>query len=157
MQPRFCLSLLQACKKAGLHTTLQTCAETSWINLAAVLPFVDLFLIDLKVLDPILHKKVTGKSNRRILHNIRQLSKTNKSLHFRIPVVPGVNDTPEIISAMASFVHDLRDVPMTVELVPFHRLAMDKYRSLGLKYPAADLQPISDACLERLKEAATVK
>jgi len=151
MQPRFSKSLLQACKSAGLHTTVQTCAEASWANIVAIIPFVDLFLIDLKVLDPNLHQKVTGKSNQRILTNIRRLAQTDKALSFRIPVVPGVNDAPEIIAAMAGFIHDLRGTRLPIELVPFHRLATDKYRSLDLTYQAATLAPLSVERMNQLK------
>jgi len=150
-QPLFCLRLLQASKSAGLHTTVDTCAETAWSHLAAVLPFVDLFLIDLKILDPQLHKKYTGKSNERILNNIRRLVATNASLQFRIPVIPGVNDTADTIHEIVRFIDDLRTPRLSVELVPFHRLAVEKYHSLGLNYRAAALPSLPAEHLDQLR------
>lgn len=143
MQPLFCLELLKACKQAGLHTCVQTCAETGWDNLLAILPYVDLFMVDLKVLDEALHKKATGKSNIRILDNIRRLALTETLLHFRIPVIPGFNDSVEIISAMARYLATLREPRVTIELLPFHQMANAKYESLDAVYEAGQLPTIS--------------
>mgnify|MGYP000849577027 CR=1 FL=1 len=156
MQPQFSRALLQACKEAGVHTTVQTCAATSWTHLRSILAWVDLFLIDIKVLDPMAHKQCTGQSNRRILENIRRLAETPAPLVFRIPVIPGVNDRPETIAEIARFVSTLRTPALTVELVPFHRLATDKYRSLGWTYQAADLCPLSTEAMDSLRAAARI-
>ncbi len=156
MQPQFSRALLQACKEAGVHTTVQTCAATSWTHLRSILAWGDLFLIDIKVLDPMAHKQCTGQSNRRILENIRRLAETPAPLVFRIPVIPGVNDRPETIAEIARFVSTLRTPALTVELVPFHRLATDKYRSLGWTYQAADLCPLSTEAMDSLRAAARI-
>lgn len=156
MQPQFSRALLQACKEAGVHTTVQTCAATSWTQLHSILAWVDLFLIDIKVIDPVAHKQCTGQSNRRILENIRRLAETPAPLVFRIPVIPGVNDRPETIAEIARYVATLRTPALTVELVPFHRLATDKYRSLGWTYQAADLCPLSAEAMDSLRAAARI-
>jgi pyruvate formate lyase activating enzyme len=150
MQPKFCLELLKACKQAGLHTCVQTCAETDWNNLLAILPYVDLFLVDLKVMDEMLHRKATGKSNKQILDNIRQLAKTKSMLHVRIPVIPGFNDSVEMISAMASYLTSLREPRITIELLPFHQMAHTKYDSLSVNYQAGELQTISKESMAEL-------
>ncbi|NLP09302.1 glycyl-radical enzyme activating protein [bacterium] len=156
LQPQFTRALLQACKAAGVHTTVQTCAATSWAHLRSILAWVDLFLIDIKVLDPVAHRQCTGQSNRRILENIRRLAETSTPLVFRIPVIPGVNDRPETIAKIARFVSTLRTPALTVELVPFHRLATDKYRSLGWTYQAAELCPLSTEAMDQLRAAAGI-
>jgi len=156
LQPQFTRALLQACKAAGVHTTVQTCAATSWAHLRSILAWVDLFLIDIKVLDPVAHRQCTGQSNRRILENIRRLAETSTPLVFRIPVIPGVNDRPETIAEIARFVSTLRTPALTVELVPFHRLATDKYRSLGWTYQAAELCPLSTEAMDQLRAAAGI-
>jgi pyruvate formate lyase activating enzyme len=150
-QAAFSLALLQACQSAGFHTAVQTCAETEWCNLEAVLPYVDLFIIDIKVLDEQTHVRVTGKSNRRILENIRQLAALDKTIQFRIPVVPTVNDTADALTAIRRFVRQLPGRQREPELVPFHNMAAAKYQSLGRIYKASGLQNISKEQLARLQ------
>ena len=115
-----------------------------------MLPYCDLLLIDLKVLDPQLHEKCTGKSNRRILENLRRLAETGTAIQIRIPIIPGVNDAPETIMEMVRFVRQLRERPIPIELEPFHRLASDKYKSLGLTYQAAGLASLDEEKLAQL-------
>ena len=71
------------------------------------MPVVDLFMMDIKHMDPVKHKEATGVSNERILANARRLAASGKPVLFRIPVIPTVNDTVEEMSAIAAFVHEL--------------------------------------------------
>ena len=117
-------------------------------------------MIDIKHLDPQKHKSVTGVSNHRILANIRRLAATGKPIIFSIPVVPSVNDTCTEIQAIAGFVAGLRalrvdgEAGISLQLLPFHRLAADKYTSLGLEYLAADLRTPDKQTMFNLVEAA---
>ena len=77
---------------------------TRWEHIEAALPLTDLFMVDIKHMDPVKHKEATGVSNELILENIHRLVATGKPVIFRVPVVPTVNDTPEEIGAIAAFV-----------------------------------------------------
>jgi pyruvate formate lyase activating enzyme len=157
VQPDFSIALLNACKQAGLHTAVETTAHTSWDVLARFLPVTDLFLVDLKQMDSERHRAATGVPNGRILENARRLTETGVPIVFRVPIVPTVNDAPDDIAAIAAFVAGLaqgRDAAIRLELLAFHRLAADKYRSLGLEYRAADLQPPSRARMDELRAVA---
>ncbi|MDZ7261271.1 MAG: glycyl-radical enzyme activating protein [candidate division KSB1 bacterium] len=159
-QRDFARAILECCQAEGLHTAIETVAYCSWPDLDALLPVTDLILMDLKHLNPDKHRLVTGGSNKRILANARRLAQTDKPLIFRIPVVPSVNDTPEEIGAMVTFIRSLADLRaknshnIRLELLPFHRLAGDKYRSLGLEYRAGQLEPPSKEKMEELTELA---
>jgi len=160
LQPVFTLALLQACRAAGLHTAIETTTQTRWENLHALLPFVDLFMVDIKHLDSARHQAATGVPNRRILANIRRLSATGQPILFRVPVVPTVNATVPEIQAIAEFVRELSAArpagapALALELLPFHRLAADKYTSLGLDDRAAHLTPPDKAAMAELIQAA---
>lgn len=162
LQADFTLALLQGAKAEGLHTAVETTTQTRWENLAAVLPWVDLFMVDIKHLDPRKHKAATGVSNHRILANIRRLAATDKPIIFRVPVVPTVNDTCADIGAIAGFVRGLAEARagkgggtgISLELLPFHRLAEDKYTSLGLEYRAAGLMTPDKDRMGELVQAA---
>lgn len=159
----FARGLLQQCRAHGLHTAVETCGAVPWSGLRALLPHTDLFMMDLKVIDPAKHRAATGQTNERILANARRLAATRIPIVFRTPVVPTVNDTPADIRAIAAFVRQLRDqrraqagtdAAITYEIMPFHRLAAGKYASLGLAYPAAALEPPSPATMAALAEVA---
>ncbi len=160
LQHEFSLALLAACKAEGLHTALETTTQYKWETLAAALPVTDLFMVDIKHMDAEKHRAATGVSNRLILENIRRLAATGKPVIFRVPVVPGVNDTPEEIGAIAAFVGELNvaraagSPEFSLELLAFHRLAEDKYHNLGYEYRAADLTPPSGEHMAALVEVA---
>lgn len=155
MQRDFSLAILTRCQEASVHTAVETAANCRWDDLAILLPVADLIMMDLKHMDPAKHRAVTGVSNERILANAERLMATDKPVVFRTPIIPTVNDTPEEIAAIAAFVRRLQDLraarnardagngggaPLPVlETLPFHRLAADKYHSLGLDNRASQL------------------
>ena len=158
----FAFAILEQCAAARVHTAIETCGECPWEFLERLLPVTDLVMMDLKHLDPAHHRDATGKSNERVLDNARRLAQTDKPLIFRTPVVPTVNDTPEAIGRIASFVRSLidmrtgngsgngMDAGITYELLAFHKLAADKYRSLGMEYRAASIHPPSREHMQEL-------
>lgn len=160
LQAAFALDILARCQAAGLHTAIETTTQTRWKHLEAALPLVDLFMVDIKHLDPDKHRAATGVSNLLILANIRRLAATGKPIIFRIPVVPTINATCAEIAAIAGFVHELgqarpdHGAGLSLELLPFHRLAADKYTSLGLDYRAVDLPTPDKAAMAVLVDAA---
>jgi pyruvate formate lyase activating enzyme len=158
----FARELLEECKREGLRTAIETCGEYPWHSLEAILPVTDLVIMDIKQMAPDRHRQGTGRPNERILANARRLALTGKAMIIRTPVVPGVNDTEGDIRRVAAFVRELADlrtasggsgVAIPYELLTFHRLASDKYSSLGLEYEASDLDPPTR---ERMAELAGV-
>jgi pyruvate formate lyase activating enzyme len=166
LQPHFTQALLEACRAEGLHTAVETSTHCRWEHLEAILPLTDLFLVDLKHLDPEQHRQGTGVSNELILANIQRLVAAGCDLVLRIPLIPGFNATPAAVTEIAAFVSQLAanhratglgrrlSNGLTLELLPFHRLAEDKYRSLELDYRAAGLPNLDKAELATLAQAA---
>ena len=153
LQQAFSLRVLQECKRVGLNTAIETAAICPWADLEELLPWLDLVMMDIKVMDDEQHRAVTGASNRRILENARRLAQKDMPLLIRTPVIPTVNDSPAAIAAIAEFIRDFPNL-LYYELMPFHRLAEGKYRSLGLSYQASDLEPPSKDAVQALAECA---
>jgi len=149
LQRDFTFAILEACQQHNIHTAIETCAYARWQDLASLLPVTDLVIIDIKHLDSEKHKAVTGIPNQRILENARRLAQTNKPLILHTPVIPTVNDTENEIAAIADFVAELvtirqqsqthQPARISLALLPFHRLAADKYTGLGIDYRASQL------------------
>ncbi len=148
-QPEFSRELLAGAKAAGVGTAVETSLAVSWDRVAAVLPFTDLFLVDIKVLDPACHRRWTGAPNDQILENARRLSGEGRPLVVRTPVVPGVNDTAESIGAIADFVRDFPSMA-AYEILPYHPLGTGKYRSLGIECRFDGAAPPAAGLLEKL-------
>jgi pyruvate formate lyase activating enzyme len=129
-QPEFALQLLQNCKGHGLHTAIETCGLTSWPTLEGLFAYTDLFLYDIKCLDPVKHQNTTGRPNRLILENAKKIAK-RKTMRVRIPLVPGFNDSAEDIRAILSFVKDeLKLSLLNIDLLPYNKLGEGKYERL---------------------------
>jgi pyruvate formate lyase activating enzyme len=164
LQPQFSYNILAQCKAAGLHTAIETCGNVRWEEEERMLPVTDLLMMDIKHMDSAKHRWATGAPNERILAAARKFALTDKPIIFRIPVIPTVNDTVEEVMAIATFVRELitmrnqqgddGDHTITLELLPFHRLAGDKYRSLDMDYRARDLKTPSKEHMAALTEAA---
>lgn len=162
LQRAFAGAILARCRAGGLHTALETAGHYPWEHIAALLPLLDLIMMDIKHLESDRHRAATGAPNERILANARRLAETDRPLIFRVPVIPTVNDTEQEIGAIADFVQGLADgrharrerAPITLELLAFHRLAGDKYRGLGLDCRASALEPLSAQRMAELTELA---
>ena len=138
-QADFLGALLRESKTRGLHTAVDTAGNVPWEIFEQIMPFVDLWLYDLKILDNSKHKKATGVENNTILENLKMLTNAGKNVHIRIPVIPSVNDNETEMENIAEFLAKLRFTG-SVELLPFHQMAGGKYESLGMPYRAEDMQ-----------------
>ena len=152
-QYEFARDLLKACKDNGLHTAVESTANAPFEHIGAVLPYLDLYLMDIKIFDSAKHKEYTGVGNERILENAKRLADSGVELIIRTPVIPGVNDTREEIRAISRFAASLNGVKEH-HLLPYHRLGQDKYGGLGRNYALMDVEPPSDEKMRYLLSVA---
>ncbi len=153
LQIDFSAAVLARCQERGIHTAIETAANFPWARVEAILPHVDLVMMDIKHMDSAAHRRSTGVRNERILENAARLGRQPQPLIVRTPVIPGVNDSAAQIGAIAAFVATLPNL-LYYELLPYHPMAESKYRSLGQLYRATDLVPPSPAHMASLTEAA---
>jgi pyruvate formate lyase activating enzyme len=149
-QPEFVKGLFSRCKKEGIHTCIETCGYVSTDTFKEILPMTDYILFDLKHMDTNVHKEFTGVDNEIIKDNARLVAKSGSSVLFRMPVIEGVNGTEENIRETAEFIKTLGG-EKSVELLPYHRLGIGKYKTLGKKYPGEELNTPSDEVIEKIK------
>lgn len=151
-QADFAAELLRECRRAGLHTAIESAASLPYENIEKLLPYLDLYLMDIKHMDSEKHKEYTGKPNELILENAERVSKSGVELIIRTPVVPTFNDSDEDIRRISRFAKSIG--AKAHHLLPYHRLGSDKYRGLGRNYSLKEILPPSRERMERLLEVA---
>lgn len=154
LQPDFASALLQAAHYAGINTALESTGFAKFeVIRDQILPYLDLFLMDIKHINSAKHRLFTGQPNELILENAKKIADAGQHLIIRVPVIPTFNDTPEEILQIAQFTRSL--YPVTeLHLLPYHRLGQDKYEGLGRSYSLSHLQPPSEERMLELLEVA---
>jgi pyruvate formate lyase activating enzyme len=148
-QPEFLKNLLIECKAHGVHTATETCGFCQWEDLQNIMPFTDLFLYDLKHMDPVEHERLTGHDNKRVLENLEWLRKEGADIIIRMPIVPGLNDSGSNLTATAELMDRLK--LKEIHLLPYHNYGESKYEMLGDDYSLKDLKTVSEQDLEAPK------
>ncbi len=149
MQPRFALELLRLARDEGLHTAVDTSGAVPWQTLEQAAELTDLFLYDVKALDPERHRAMTGSGNEKILANLRRLADSGAEIVLRVPLIPGHNDSPAEVDGLAELALEI-DAP--VELLPYHRLGGGKFAALGITRPEFEANEPEDEHVEALRE-----
>jgi len=134
VQVGFLAELLRLCKAHGINTAVDTAGCAPWANIEAVMDLTDIFLYDIKAIDPNLHKSGTERNNRMILKNLDRILQAGKNIIIRIPVIPGFNDGRELerIKTYAEGKKIIHKNLIDIELLPYHDLGAVKYeRRIG--------------------------
>lgn len=132
MQTEFLTALLDKCRKKDIHIALDTTGSVPPPTFNTIVDKIDLFLYDLKILDETDHIKYTGISNKYTLENLATLSRKRKNVIVRFPMIPGITDTEENISAVAGFVSGLKGI-RNLDVLPYHNTAGSKYERLKIE------------------------
>jgi len=150
-QPDFLFALLKACRDRQIHTVLDTSGFSTWNVLDRIRHHVDEFLFDLKLMDDESHRIFTGVSNRPILDNLLALSSEGHRIRIRFPVIPGITDDDDNVSAIGFFVAEMPSMPQ-IDLLPYHHSAAAKYERLGKAYRLQDTRPPAADSMTRLAD-----
>lgn len=126
----FVLDLLQQCRQRGYSVNIDTSGHTSFANFQRVLEYVDVFLYDIKLMDPGKHRHYTGHSNELILDNLVKLSALGASIYIRLPLLEGINSTDAEINAVIQCLQPLNI--QRVYLLPYHDMGRHKAERLGM-------------------------
>lgn len=141
VQSDFVEALFRACKAEGYHTCCESTFCASWSEVEKVLPYTDLIISDLKLMDSALHRQYTGVGNELILQNLRRLAQEGRELILRIPVIPGVNDGRQNIEASAVLSSDSWAGRCDPAAFEFMRLGRGKIQITGDPVPDGSRAP----------------
>lgn len=136
--------LLQICKFEDLlkrlqvehiHTSIETCLFIPSSKLQIALKYIDLFYVDIKILDEEKCKEIVCGDLNLYLSNLNTLIKSDKPIIFRIPVIGGYTDDEKNRRRVVELLESMNGNVLKIELIKEHNLGESKYKSLGLDLP----------------------
>jgi pyruvate formate lyase activating enzyme len=151
-QFEFTLNLAKRLKASGIHICLDTTGFAATKQFEEILPYIDLFLYDIKHMDTAMHKKLTGVPNELILDNARFLAEHDGALQIRVPVIPKLNDQDSNLRLTAEFSASLGAAVKLVQLLPYHKTGRMKYDRLGWHYRLTAVEPPEEAFMLKALE-----
>ena len=152
LQTEYLLEMLKMCKNAGLHTCIDT-SGTGYNKeyLDEVLKYTDLVILDIKAIDDIGYKEMTGKEMIEFNYFVERLNKSNNKVWIRQVIVPNINDNEEYILKLKEYIKKINNVEK-VELLPYHSMGIEKYKKLNLKYRLIDTLDMDKEKCKKLEE-----
>lgn len=154
LQIEFVTELFRLCKEKNVHTALDTSGqpfnkEGEWlVSFNELMSLTDLFILDIKHIDPKKHKYLTGFDNSNILELARYLAFNGRKMWIRHVLVPGITADEEELKGLREFIDTLRGINLEcidrVEVLPYHTLGVAKYKKLGIEYRLRDVNPPTD-------------
>jgi len=151
IQEDFVAKLLKALKANNINTAVETGGYVSSKVIDKTAPWTDLYLYDLKLIDP--HESIyyTGYTSSPVSNNLKHLVNKGCRLAVRMPLIPGINDHHDNIARVTSILRE--NGIKKLELIPYHNMAAGKYKGLDLEYRLPRLQPPTEKQVAAVKEA----
>lgn len=157
LQIEFVTELFRLAKEKGVHTCLDTSGnpftreEPFFTKFNELIKYTDLFMLDIKHMDPEAHRELTAQDNANILDMARYLSDNGKHMWIRHVLVPGITDREEQLTSLRTFL-DTLDTVDRVEILPYHTLGVFKWKELGIPYQLEQVELPSQEQVKRAKE-----
>ena len=131
-QPEFTLELLALAKENGISLAIETCGIGSRDFYQNAADLGATFLFDIKCIDPVRHKELTGADNTHIMANLKYLMDRGADIIIRLPLVPDCNDSDEDIARLSEFLSENKGRYRYAEIMPYHTLGIGKSEKLGM-------------------------
>jgi pyruvate formate lyase activating enzyme len=152
-QPKFVTALLKHCNQMNLSTAIETCGHVKWDEVKEVFTHLNQVFMDLKCMDSAKHKALTGVGNELILENAKKIVDTAPNVTFRLPLIPGCNDSEENVAQTARYVKMLGG-ETRLEILAYHRLGEDKFTWMDREYALKGTQVQDGVVKERMEALA---
>lgn len=152
LQLDFVLELFKLCKEENIHTALDTSGYIFNNKVKKILEYTDLILLDIKSIDEEVYKNLTGVELTNTLEFAQYLNKINKKTWIRHVVVPEITDNDNLLTRLSDYISKLNNIE-NIEVLPYHKLGVFKYKELGLNYVLDGIEELSK---ERLENAINI-
>lgn len=148
LQSKALSQLFVKLKDNKINIAIETCLYTNISNLKDIIDYVDLFIIDIKILDVVENSKVIKGNLDDYINNLSYIFDNKKNVIFRIPLIKPYITNQDNINKIIDLLGNYK--PMKVEVFKGHNLAKEKYLRLGLPYNT--VETIDDMEIMKIKE-----
>lgn len=158
LQMPFVTELFRKAKELGVNTCLDTAGQPFresgpvFNQAEELMQYTDLVLLDIKHIDPVMHRRLTGQPNDNILVFARWLDSIGKPVWIRHVLVEGYTDDDGYLEETADFLGTLHNVKR-IDVLPYHTMGIYKWKELGIPYTLSDAEPPSP---ERVRHAEEI-
>lgn len=149
------VELFSKVKSCGISIGIDTTGYVSWDKIESILPYTDFFLWDLKIMDSLKHRELTGVSNELILENLKRLENCAEKYGIRVYIrcvqIPGMTDFDENLIKTCEFIKDMKCI-QELDLINFHHFGKKRYEFIDRTYDCDGLESLSDDVMEEKKK-----
>ncbi len=154
LQSDFVIETAQLLHKENIHSALDTAGNVSTATMQRLAEVIDLFLYDIKAVNPQIHKNCTGADNQQILDNLSMLADAAKDIIIRMVIVPGYNDQDDDIHERFRLIKELGSAVKRTDILPYHDLGRGKYKALGYEYSIKMNTGVSERTIKKIQKMA---
>lgn len=152
LQPHFVSALFQAAHQNGLNTCIDTSGQAPKQNWDIVLPHTDTALVCIKHTNPSKYQTFTGLKQKIAFEFVDTLVfQYGVPFHFRYLYIPGFSDDMADVDSFLDYAVTYKPVLRGIELLPYHRLGIEKWKAMGIPYPLEHVQVPSKEDTQRVK------
>ncbi len=152
LQTKFLIEILKICRENKINTAVETALNIKKSSFDELMPLIDTFFCDIKIINNEKHKFYTKHPNDLILSNIFYLSNNHSDVRIRIPLIPGINDSNEDLYETTQFINTCGIGIKGIELLKYNDLASDKYKFIGRDFTLGNTKTQSEEEFEHKNE-----
>lgn len=158
MQIDFVTELFRVAADVGIHTCIDTSGagfdrsnNDLMLKFDELMKYTNLVMLDIKHIDPLKHKNLTGRDNKNVLAFAKYLESKKIPVWIRHVIVPGITDDEIDLIALGKYLHSLKNVK-AIDIIPYHTLGVSKYKMLGIPYKLDKVSPATSDDVDRAKK-----
>ena len=151
LQAQALTNLFKALKAEGIHTALDTSGCILNDSVKELLSYTDLVLLDYKYTNDTDYHRYTGMDKSAVDEFLAFLQTQNKKTWLRHVYIPTLNDNDASLSQLCR-VKEAHPCVERIELLPFRKLCLEKYRTMGIPFALGNTPEPSPEEISSLKE-----
>lgn len=157
LQGEFTYELARALKKENIHVSLDTSGFGNEKYFGKILEFVDLILLDIKEFDNSSHKELTGKSMSALFNFIKYIKSSDVKVWARHVMLESYSDNYRSMDRFIDSLEPIINQVEKIEILPYHKMGLEKYSQLGLKYELEDMNEMDKEKASKFELYANVR
>ncbi len=138
-------------KKDNINYVLDTSGQVEMTDdVKKAINNSELVILDLKFYDNDSYFKYTGKTMAKTITMLYYLAAIEKRTWVRTVIVPGINDSKEILDKYVEIIKQFPHIEK-YELLAFHTMGFYKYEQLNIPNPLLNTPALSQDVLQELQ------